>query len=56
MTSNIYQLHKQLFMIVPHYVIFIVHIQLRDHIKHSTYELSISYVYWYCKLYAMTTS
>ena len=32
-TSNIYHLHKQLFTIVPHYVIFVVHIQLQGHIR-----------------------
>ena len=31
-TINIYQLHKQLYMIVPHYIIFVVHVQLRGHI------------------------
>ena len=33
MTSNIYQLHEQLFMIVLHYVIFIMHIQLQGNIN-----------------------
>ena len=40
MTSNIYQLHKQLFMIVLHYIIFIVHIQLRGHITPLSSPLS----------------
>ena len=32
-TSNIYHLHKPLFMIVLHYIIFVVHIQLQGHIS-----------------------
>ena len=32
MAINIYHLHEPLFTIVLHYIIFIVHIQLRGHI------------------------
>ena len=34
-TINIYQLHEQLYMIVPDYIIFIVHVQLQGHIKYK---------------------
>ena len=33
MTINIYHLYEPSFTIVPHYVIFVVHIQLRGHIS-----------------------
>ena len=32
MTINIYQLHEQLYMIIPHYIIFVVYVQLQSHI------------------------
>ena len=39
MSSNIYQLHKQLFMIILDYVIVIVHIQLWGHITALLYKM-----------------
>ena len=41
MTINIYHLHQPLFMIISHYIIFIVHIQLQGHINRELVGLNV---------------
>ena len=51
MTINIYQLQKQLYMTIPHYIIFVVHVQLLGHITPPCLSEKHTYILFLILLY-----